>query len=334
MPAADALLDPGVLESGPVLEFQGTTAVRAHGGTAVLPWRAEYLAARAEGLAALPAADALESGSFAQAVVHLQPSRAATLADVAGAWRVLRPEAGLLVVGQNELGIASFVKQFARTLGQEGDVVANRGKGRIVLFRRMGEAPAAPPPVRHTIPALAGTGEVELLVPPGVFSAEHPDAGTLVLLDALRELELAPALLLDPGSGAGHLAVSALLRWPESRAVLADADWRAVLAARANLSALDLAERAEVHWWDAAEPFPAQGADLVLLNPPWHTGSAVDIALAGRFFQAVSTATQRGARVLVVANRRLPYEAELGRMGRVRELCHERGFKVLEVVRG
>jgi len=334
MSAADALLDAGVLESGPVLEFQATLAVRAHGGTAVLPWRAEYLAARAEGLAALPAAAVLAEESFAQAVVHLQPSRAGTLADVAEVWRVLRPGGRLLVVGQNELGIASFVKGLARALGQEAAVVANRGKGRIVLFRRTGEAPSAPLPVRHTLPAPAGTGELSLLVPPGVFSAEHPDVGTLVLLDALREQRLNPELVLDPGSGAGHLAISALLRWPEARAVLADADWRAVLAARANLQALGLAERAEVHWWDASEPLPARGADLVLLNPPWHTGSAVDLALAGRFFHAVAGATGRGACVLVVANRRLPYEAELGRMGRVRELCHERGFKVLEVVRG
>lgn len=333
MPAVDALLDDEVLQPLPTLEFQGTTAVRARGGRAVLPWRAAWLAARAQPLDAVPDAEATPAGSFAQAVVHLQPSRAATLADVAEAWRCLGPGGRLLLVGDNRLGIASFARALGQQLGRAGVVLANRGRGRIVAFTRDGHSPAAPAPHVHRVPDLAGEGELTLRVAPGVFSHDAPDAGTTLLLELLAAYPAAPRTVVDVGCGAGHLALSALRRWPAARAVLADGDWRAVGVARQNAEALGLAAQTEVHWWDASEPLPAAAAELALLNPPWHRGAEVDLAVARAMFRAVRQATARGARVLVVANRRLPYEADLRALGELRLLRDARGFKLLEVTR-
>lgn len=336
MAAADALADAGVLSAEACLEFAGTDAVRLRGGVAVLPWRDQYLAAVAAGLAAQPTADGLPAGAFAQAVVHLQKGRAATAVDLAMAWSLLAHDGRLLVCGDNDLGIASFAKRIGEELGQAGETVANRGHGRIVRFIRDGQAgPQAP--AGTSVPLLPGGSDeaagAELRVAPGVFSSDGIDDGTALLLSCLS-LMPPPERIVDLGCGAGHLAIAGLVRWPRSRAELADGDHRAVLCARANLERLGLAERAQVQWWDAREPLAVAECDLGLLNPPFHTGTAVDLAPASAMFKALHGVLRRGCRALVVANRTLPYENELGALGEVRTVRQDSGFKVLELRRG
>lgn len=336
MAAADALGDDGVLSPEPCLEFAGTQALRLRGGVAVLPWRDQYLAAVAAGLAAQPTSEGIPAGAFAQTVVHVQKGRAATAVDLASAWSLLALNGRLLVCGDNDLGIASFAKRIGEELGQTGETVANRGHGRIVRFIRDAH-PGPQVPVTTNVPLLPGGSDeaagAELHVAPGVFSGDGLDEGTALLLSCLS-LMPPPERVVDLGCGAGHLAIAALVRWPRSRAELADGDHRAVLCARANLERLGLAERAQVHWWDAREPLTVGDCDLGLLNPPFHSGTAVDLAPANAMFKTVHATLRSGCRALVVANRTLPYENELAALGEVRTVRQDSGFKVLELRKG
>lgn len=336
MSAADALADPGVLRDEACLEFSGTQAVRLRGGVAVLPWRDQYLAAVAGGLAAQPTIEGLPAGAFAQAIVHLQKGRAATGVDLATVWSLLPHGGRLLICGDNDLGITSFTKRIGEELGQTGETLANRSHGRIVCFVRDGHVgPQIPPGT--TVPLLPnGSDEAagaEIHVAPGVFSGDGIDDGTALLLSCMA-LMPPPERVIDLGCGAGHLAIAALVRWPRSHAELADGDNRAVVCARANLARLGLAERAQVQWWDAREPLVVGECDLGLINPPFHTGTAVDLAPANAMFKAVHGALRPGSRALVVANRTLPYENELAALGDVRTVRQDSGFKVLELRRG
>lgn len=335
MPAEESLLDEGVLAAEPCLEFAGSRAVAARGGLCVLPWRDRFLAATAAGLACQPTAAGIPAGAYGQAVVHLQKGRAATLTDALTAWSLLPVGGALLLCGDNDLGIGSFAKRVGDELGIVGEVVANRAHGRIVRWRRgEGAVPAAP--VGTEVPLLPESQQGEpgagvmLQVVPGVFSADGVDDGTATLLGCLH-LMPPPTRVLDLGCGAGHLAIAALIRWPRCHAVLADGDHRAVTCARANLVRLGLAERAEVHWWDAREPVPARGVDLALMNPPFHAGQAVDLAAPKAMFRALGEALARGGRALVVANRTLPYEKDLAAHGSVRAVRQDSGFKVLQL---
>nr|MBA3936914.1 methyltransferase [Planctomycetota bacterium] len=94
-----------------------------------------------------------------------------------------------------------------------------------------------------------------------------------------------------------------------------------------------LAARAQVDWWDAFEPAPALTADVVLLNPPCHAGAGNDLAIARQLFSVGFGMLAPGGRLLVVANRQLPYEANLGLLGPIDRLREESGFKVLELRR-
>ena len=102
-------------------------------------------------------------------------------------------------------------------------------------------------------------------------------------------------------------------------------------SASANVKRLGLADRCEEAWWDAQEGPPEGRFDLVLINPPFHTGKAVDLAPAHAMFHVASQILAPGGLALVVTNRTLPYERELSSLGTLRVVCRKGGYKVLEL---
>jgi 16S rRNA (guanine1207-N2)-methyltransferase len=317
----DPALDQDVLAPGPLLEFNGSSAVRRQGGCAVLPWRQPYRAALANGLSCVALARDLAAGSHAQALVRVQKGRPATYSDLCAAWRALIPAGRLLVAGGNDLGIASWCRRLAQESGEPLTVLASHSHARVAAMRRPASLPAA-------WSAAAGPAS-------GLFHGGGLDAGARALIAQLGALP-APGLVLDLGCGAGHLGLAALARWPHARAWLLDADARAVAWVEAALDAGDpaLRARAQARWWDVAEPLPAAGFDAVLCNPPAHAGTRNDLSTARAMFRCAAAALAAGGRLLVVANRKLPYEADLARLGRLSCLAQEGGYKVLALERG
>jgi 16S rRNA (guanine1207-N2)-methyltransferase len=334
--ADDPALDPGVLAACPLGEWNGWQAVRRHGGTAVLPWRGDWLAARAAGIDASPVAP--PPGSLAQALVRVQKGRDATWDDLMNAWMALAEGGRLLVAGGNDVGIATWAKRVAALHGQPGEVLANHSRSRVVLFRRQGLPqggwPGGPSAVPLWPPAPGAPPPPLVVVPQGVFSHGGLDEGTALLVSHLAQ-EAPAARVLDLGCGAGHLGFNALLRWPQSRVWFVDADARAHQAVLASLGGdfRAVRERAEAAWWDVSEPLPAADLDLVLCNPPCHAGTAPDLTTARAMFRIAAAALVPGGRLLVVANRQLPYEADLAALGRLETLAQQGGFKLLALTR-
>jgi 16S rRNA (guanine1207-N2)-methyltransferase len=328
--AVELLADDAVLESGPTLFIGGVASLPAcgPGDMVVEPWREPAVRMQAAGHACA-ATYAQVSGMFAQAVVVAEKSRVATWAALATAWRHLQPGGRLLVAGDNAVGISSSVKRLAAELGQEATVLSNRRRARVVLFTRAeGPGPQEPDSTTWSVPEAYGGGL--LRAQPGVFAAGRCDPGSLLLLDQLKRIDQAPQRIIDLGCGAGLLALVALRRWPAASADVADADARAVADAQANAAAWGMGERCAVHWWDASEPLAVAPADVLVCNPPFHAGKAVDYRAAQAMFRALPTLVARGGRALIVANRQLPYEAELAALGRAAVVAEEAGYKVLE----
>ncbi len=328
----DLLGDPGVLKSTPTLEIFGHKAVGAVGGVAILPNRGAYLIARRSKLAARGWFDDSTQGPYHQAVVHLQKGRAATEEGLFEAWSRLSPGGRLLLAGGNELGVKSAVKRLAGELNQPAEIVANRARARVACWRREGATAPGRPNV-EPIQVITGSDHLELRSALGVFSADALDPGTALLLEHLEDLD-PPRTIFDPGCGLGVLGLSALRRWPDSRALLADVDHRAIKCAKGSATDLGLENRAEICWWDATrDPAPSLTCDLALINPPFHTGVPVDLQPARAIFRALNTVMVRGGRALIVANRTLPWERDLGEIGVLRQLADARGYKILEVRR-
>ena len=330
MPAQELIFDEGVLSPEPICEFQGWRATAHCGGLAVLPWRADWLDAERHEVRVAAADAELGTERFSQCLVHLQKSRAATWQDLAHAWKRLKPGGRLLLCGGNELGVVSAVKRLARELEQTPLILTNRRRARITAFERSeSPGPLAPDPGEILIEQTPADS-VRLRTDPGVFSARRLDQGSQLLLEGLADCR-APRRLLDLGCGVGPLGLSGLLRWPSTRALLLDADARAVASATHNATTLGLADRCEVAWWDAEEPVPGTDFDLILLNPPFHGGKEVDLRPAHAMFQAVGHAMAADGLALIVANRSLPYERPLSDLGPVETLRTTRSYKLLAV---
>lgn len=346
-PKTPLVLDTGVLQEEPVCEMQAFDAVAEVGGVAILPWRHDFLRAEADAFTpfddtappkagtdrqAMPESIGLPDASFSQCVVHLQKSRAGTWLDLAEAWRLLEPGGRLLLEGSNPLGIVSAVKRLGEELGQTPRILTNRARSRIAAFTRDERpGPVRPVPTPIQLPPIAGLAHA-LVTLPGTFSAKQLDPGSELLLDHLAD-QPRPSRVLDLACGAGPLGLAALLTWPDARATLTDGDHRAVLSARENAQLLECADRAEVLWCDAAESPAGNDFDLAVLNPPFHTGKAVDLEPARRLFDCMRRMLRPGGRALVVANTTLPYEHDLRAWGDVAPVAHARGYKLLSVVK-
>ena len=163
----------------------------------------------------------------------------------------------------------------------------------------------------------------------GVFSAGHIDPGSQLLANLLpTNLR---GLAADLGAGWGYLSDQALGRCPGiSRIDLFEADSRALDCARHNLQSHAMAGREiHFHWHDVARGIPGN-YDVILMNPPFHTGQSTDPDLGRAFITTAATALRRGGRLLLVANRQLPYEAQLQACGLASNKLHEDAtYKVL-----
>jgi 16S rRNA (guanine1207-N2)-methyltransferase len=109
---------------------------------------------------------------------------------------------------------------------------------------------------------------------------------------------------------------------------LYEADHASLETARRNLAGVR--PQTGFHWQDlAAEPVVAR-YDAVVMNPPFHQGRAAEPDIGLAMIRAAHGALKSRGRLFVVANRGLPYEAELKRQFRdVRELAAQGGFRVM-----
>jgi 16S rRNA (guanine1207-N2)-methyltransferase len=173
--------------------------------------------------------------------------------------------------------------------------------------------------------------EAGLLSQPGVFAYDRVDAGSALLAAQL------PADLAghgaDLGSGHGFLSLQLLERCREVRALdLYEADARALALARRNLAGHD-GVAFEFHWHDVTRGLPRSGYDFIVSNPPFHAGRAEDPAIGRAFIAAAAQALRPGGRLLLVANRQLPYEATLAQaFTSTRTLAQGQGYKAIEAV--
>ncbi len=225
------------------------------------------------------------------------------------------------------------------------EVRATRGLGKsraLVASGPRGEraAPTRPAVAAHELEIrVAGASRpVSLRGIGGVFGGASADAGSLLLLDALDAAlldgTLEPAAIesaVDLGCGNGLLTAWLAHALPQARLRASDDDADAVAATRATLEASGLArEGVDVVWEASLADAADAGAELVVLNPPFHDGTAVDATLVQELLDAAGRVLRPGGQLWLVHNSLLRYRDEVAdRIGPVRQRARDRRFTVL-----
>lgn len=150
----------------------------------------------------------------------------------------------------------------------------------------------------------------------GVFSADHLDVGTRLLLEHLPQRH-GPEHVLDLGCGNGVVGVVAALANPDAAVTFLDESHLAVASARATASAaLGPARDLRFVVGDGGAPGVLEpgSVDLVLNNPPFHLHRSVSDTTAWRMFVASRRALRPDGELWVVGNRHLGHHTRLTRL--------------------
>jgi 16S rRNA (guanine1207-N2)-methyltransferase len=131
--------------------------------------------------------------------------------------------------------------------------------------------------------------QTQLLSKPGIFGWEKVDQGSALLIEHLTSLieQYAEAPLqsaLDIGCGYGYLAVETSKRL-NIPVIATDNNAAALIACQANADASNLPITCIAG--DCADTVEQQ-VDLIVCNPPFHTGRGVDSQLTDRFLKSAA----------------------------------------------
>ena len=254
---------------------------------------------------------------YAAAIVCLPRSREAARALIAQAAAEVAPGGVVAVDGQKTDGIDTALKDLRGRVDLSESL--SKAHGKLASF-------VAGPDLSDW---LARPHQVEgFQTLPGIFSADGPDRGSVLLAGAL------PAKLggkvADLGAGWGFLAVEILKRPGVKRLDLVEAEGDALDCARVNITD----PRTRFHWADATTWRPETLLDVVVMNPPFHTGREADPALGAAFIRAARRMLAPSGELWLVANRHLPYDAVLSESFlEVRDVAGDGGFRVIQAIK-
>ena len=274
----------------------------------------------------VPGATALEDvaeGSVDDIMVYAPPGVLERRYTLALALRALKVGGRLDVMAPKDKG-GSRLKKELQAFGVEIGETAKAHHRRCVVIRPeiltgIDEAIAGGSP--RIVPGLEAWSQ------PGVFAWDRIDPGSALLAEHLPPMKGGG---VDLGCGYGALSV-VTLRSPAVNALrLIDLDRRAVEAARRNVED----PRATFDQADVRLVEDTGDRDFVVSNPPFHDGGAEDRRLGQAFIRKAAGLLKKGGVAWIVANRHLPYEAELNEaFKRVRMVADAGGYKLFEAVK-
>jgi 16S rRNA (guanine1207-N2)-methyltransferase len=250
------------------------------------------------------------------AVICLPRAKASALDLIARAMTLLPQGAPILIDGQKTDGVDGILN-LVRAAGLRVGEVLSKAHGKAFVLT------AATPPTGWL--GVETRIEGDFITRPGVFSADAPDRGSVLLARVLPDR--LGARIADIGAGWGYLSRAILTRDTVKTLDLIEADRVALDCARLNVTD----DRAAFHWADATSFKSTRLWDGVVMNPPFHIGRDADPALGADFIRAAQRGLATGGRLWMVANRQLPYLPVLQNLfAEVEEIGRDPVFRLIE----
>lgn len=240
----------------------------------------------------------------------------------------------VIVIGRSDAMSRGVNKELAPGFGRV-DVSPGVGKHRMIIGSRPLSSPSLPEFPRRGVITHRGVGELEVRAHGACFSGTKSDEGSELLIDSLLGLldDEAPESVLDLGCGNGWLLTAAMRASGANTGLGVDVSKAAVASARATAEANGVG--IDVILGDAADSEePALAGlgefDLILLNPPFHQGTAIETETAAALMAAAAEHLAPGGQVLTVFNSHLRYRDRLESIiGPSRQLARNKKFTVI-----
>lgn len=250
----------------------------------------------------------------ADLVVGLLPKSLAELTEIASlAATAAAPGVVMTLAGRDKhmsRGMNAALESWFRS------VSASRGRQKSRALRAREPHPVAPLPYprRATVAGLP----FAVYAHGGAFAGATLDIGTRALLDCWQAIiaahDGAAQRVVDLGCGTGVLATTAALRLPAARVTATDRSWAAVASTTLTAADAGVGDRVTVTQDDAGAAIADGTVDLVLFNPPFHDGAAVDEDMSHRMFRAAARMLRPGGSLAVVYNSHLRHRGALERI--------------------
>ena len=271
----------------------------------------------------------IEGTDFDGALVLAGRHRGQNEAWIAEAVERVIPGGLIVVAGSTDDGISSLRKRLGKLVEVDGHLPKYHGVA--FWFRRPDDAASLVDALRPADERMPVDGRFRTA--PGMFSHDRVDAGSRLLAECLPET--AKGAAADFGAGWGYLAAQLAERTTGLKAIdLYEADYELLEAAKKNLAGLPDAPEHTFFWHDLVSEKVERRYDLIVMNPPFHQSRAADAGIGQAMIKAASAALKPGGKLLMVANRGLPYEQTLKTGFKdIQELRNEGGFRVISARR-
>ncbi len=290
---------------------------------AVQGFRPAFLELKNAGFAVVPS---VESQAHNGAIILLGKHRTLNRQNIYAATERTLAGGSILVSGAKTSGVQAMRKEMSALVAIE----QTHSKNHAQVFRFSRPENWVSP---HLDPvSTVSFGDSKFETAPGMFSHKSVDQGSDFLV---KHMAGVTGRVADFGAGWGYLSAVLLARNPGVTSLdLYEADHASLEAARKNLMAAGGERHIGFHWFDIRQERVPSTYDVVVMNPPFHSGRKAEFVIGQRFIEAASAALKPGGRLMMVANKQLPYEDTLqANFRRFARIDEDRQYKIIEAVK-
>jgi len=267
-------------------------------------------------------------GEYDMGFCLLTIHKSESLANIGRAWKLLGSGGVLVCAGAKKVGVSSVERLVDNYLGVECGLPKHHC--RVFWCNKTEKNSLAVPDEWHELDRLSANVDGTFLTKPGIFSWDKVDDGSRLLVESIPE-ELTGDVA-DLGAGWGYLSIQILKHYTGIRSLdLYEAELLAIEAARENIANIETTTRISYTWHDVTEGLPKNRYyDWIIMNPPFHRGKITDVGLGHAFIDAAAKSIKKRGKLILVANRKLPYEFTLRqRFAAVQIVTEAKGYKVI-----
>ncbi len=252
---------------------------------------------------------ALNPASFDGVLYRVSKERATSHYVINQTVKILKPRASLVLAGEKNDGLKSYVKQAGKLFSNPVNAEKNGTAYIASIALNATENDLLSDKNYPQLRSIQLSDNLCLQSKPGIFGWDKIDRGSAFLIDHLPQFlssfKNAPQTLLDLGCGYGYIALSAS-QYGFNRLLATDNNAAAILAAQKNLDSFTTIESSALAT-DAGDGIDEQ-FDTILCNPPFHSGFSIDDQLAVKFLSQTQRLLNRSGQALFVVNTFIPLE--------------------------